>query len=446
MTAKLMHHQSYSWTPGARQHSTGPHKEGRKPIRRLLSAEVLVCLAALLPIVGTPPLAVSDWRQFRGPDAASTAMLDSQLPQSWSAETGENIAWLANLPGQGVSSPIVVDGRVIVTCSSGTGRNRLHVLAFDSATGKELWHRKFWATGRSFCHPTSANAAPTPASNGQQVFAFFSSNDLVCLDLDGNLQWIRGLALDYPKVGNDVGMSSSPVVLDNLVVIQSESQGDSFVEALDCRDGSQVWHRPRPQQANWTSPVGIVHDSGSQVLLTNAQGVQLLDAKSGKLQWEWEGECGLIPSPTVNHWLVVPSNGLATWNQVKPGEFELVWQENRLKTRTVSPVLTGDQVYVISGNVVSCGDLSAKEIAWKKRLGGSFWSTPVLAGHYLYCFNTDGTAYVMDVDAKGKIVAENELGEGIWGSPAVADNAIYVRSHNHLWKIAESSPPPPAGN
>lgn len=441
MTA-MMRNEPGSWTPQVTGRSTGTGKKKRTSLARVLSAGLLPCLATLLVMAVSQPMTASDWQQFRGPSATSTAPGDHQLPLSWSAEAGENIAWLADLPGRGVSSPIVVDGRVIVTCSSGAGQDRLHVLAFDSVTGAQLWHRQFWATGRSFCHPASANAAPTPASNGQQIFAFFSSNDLVCLDLDGKLQWIRGFALDYPKAGNDVGMSSSPVVVDNLVIVQSESQGDSFVEALDCRNGSHVWQLDRPHQANWTSPVGLPHNGVSQVLLTNAQGVQLLDAKSGNLLWEWEGDCGLVPSPTCDRWLVVPSNGLATWKQVKPGQFELVWQENRLQVGKPSPVLTGDQVYVIAGNVVSCGDLSAKEVRWKKRLGGSFWATPVLVGQYLYCFNTDGTAYVVDVGAKGKIAAQNELGEAIWGSPAVANNAIYVRSHDHLWKIAKSGHPP----
>ena len=147
-----------------------------------------------------------------------------------------------------------VSGRVIATSASGASQDRLHVHAFDAASGKSLWERQFWATGRTLCHPTSSVAACSPMSDGQRIFAFFSSNDLVCLDLNGNLLWYRGLTLDYPTAANDVGMSSSPLVVDGTVIVQVENKGDSFAAGLDAETGQTRWKIPRKPEMNWTSP------------------------------------------------------------------------------------------------------------------------------------------------------------------------------------------------
>ena len=120
----------------------------------------------------TPLLTAADWLQFRGGDAGGVAA-DVQLPTSWNAESSENIAWKAPLTGKGVSGPIVVGNKVFVTASSGFTQDRLHVMCFDATAGQSLWERQFWATGRTICHPTSAVAAPTPASDGQRIFAFY---------------------------------------------------------------------------------------------------------------------------------------------------------------------------------------------------------------------------------------------------------------------------------
>ncbi len=166
-----------------------------------------------------------DWRQFRGNDCNGVAET-TNLPTHWS-ET-ENVAWKAEVPGKGPSSPIVVAGHVIVTSSSGAKQDRLHVLSFSTSSGKLEWERQFWATGRTMCQLMTAVAAPTPASDGQRIFALFSSSDLVCLDLKGNLLWYRGLQLEHPAAGNDVGMASSPIVIGETVIVQVESQGDCF--------------------------------------------------------------------------------------------------------------------------------------------------------------------------------------------------------------------------
>src|SRR5262245_41689448 len=226
----------------------------------------------------------SDWLAFRGSDSNS-ATRGAQPPAEWSE--AHNVAWKASLPGRGPSSPIVVGSRVVVTCSSGVQQDRLHVVCFDAEEGKQLWERQFWATGRTLSHPASANAAPTPASDGKLIFAFYSSNDLACLDLDGNLKWFRGLAHDFPKAGNDVGMSSSPVVVGNVVIAQVECQGDSFATGIDTRTGETRWRIARPREASWASPI-IVRGADAKsdaVLLQSPSQLSAHDPQSGRELW-----------------------------------------------------------------------------------------------------------------------------------------------------------------
>ena len=385
----------------------------------------------------------SDWPMFRGPGGRSVAA-EATLPLEWSVSAGKNIAWQADLPGRGVSSPIVVGGKVFVTSSSGVNRSRLHVAAYDASTGEQLWHRQFWATGRTLVHPVSAVAAPSPASDGKRIFAYFSSNDMIALDLEGNLLWMRALALDYPGAGNDVGMSSSLVVAGNVVIVQSEAQGNSFVVALDTNYGQTLWDLPRPNETNWASPIVVDQGDGSdlRILLQSPSGLSLVEAGSGEQLWEWKNACASIPSIVFDKFLYVPSNGIQVLDiSKKTGteEDRVVWSESKLQPGSPSPVIVDGRMFVINrSGVLTCASMTKKKIVWRERLGGSFWATPVVAGNHLYCINEKGKSFVVEVgEEKGKVVSEDDFGEDVLASPAIADNALFVRSHDHLWKIAK---------
>lgn len=383
----------------------------------------------------------ADWRQFRGPSGASVAS-DSVPPEKWS-ET-ENLAWKAELPGRGPSGPIVVGNRVYVTASDGPKQDRLFVLCFDALNGKEEWRREFWATGRTHCHPSSAIAAPTPASDGQRIFAFYSSNDLACLDLDGNLLWYRGLAVDYPKAGNDAGMASSPTVAGNTVVVQIESQGDAFVAGLDVATGETRWHIPRERVANWASPIAMpdLVDGKQLVLVAGPKAITAVNAQTGEEVWNFTANCSSIPSPAVSAGRIyIPGGGLTVLELGKGATSpSLLWQSNKVNPNPSSPIVDGQQVYAVNNaGVVTCADAANGKILWQLRVGGTHWSTPVLAGNLLYCFNQEGDARVVRVGAeKGELVHSTKFGEIIQGSPAVAGGAIFVRSDKHLWKIAKT--------
>jgi outer membrane protein assembly factor BamB len=397
-------------------------------------------LTAVLAI--STMLSADDWLQFRG--STGNPVADADVPTKWSDK--ENVAWKSALPGRGLSSPIVIGDRVVVTCSSGYKQDRLYVLCFDVESGKELWRREFWATGRTFTHPTSAVAANTPASDGKSIFAFFSSADLACLDLDGNLLWYRGLSHDYPKSGNDVGMSSSPVVADGVVVVQVESQGDSFATGIDADTGETLWRIARGRQSNWASPV-VLPGKGARkavFLLQSADGLTAHEFRSGKELWKYGQPCKTTPSPVVaDDSLYLPTeNGLTRLDFTDDSNaFELKWEANKLSPGSSSPVVHDDRVYTLSGSVLKCASAESGKILWEKRVGGKrYWATPVIARKLMYCANQDGDVEVVDLTAaKGEIVETNSMGEAFFGTPAIAGNALYIRSDKHLWKIAKDN-------
>ena len=398
-------------------------------------------LIALLFIGWTALPTSADWRQFRGGNATGDHNRSS-LPETWDAEE-KNVAWKVDLPGRGPSSPIVVDDKVLVTTASGADSEQLHVLCYSSDDGELLWQRNFWATGRTFCHSQSTPAAPSPVSDGKHVYAFFGSNDLVCLDLEGNLRWYRGLGYEHPKAGNDVGMASSPLVVDDTVIVQIENQGDSFAAGINAENGQTRWFLPREEKANWASPIVIGPDAPSKpsvVLLQSGKGATAVAAKTGEIHWEIGGGASTISSSLSDEgraYLV--SHGLVALDlqdpTVKP---EIVWEVNKLNPNSMSPVLSDGKVFVINGaGVLTCGDAATGDILWPLRLKGPFWASPVVAGGKLYAPNFAGTIFVVDVTGKkGKVVQEISMGENIQATPAVAGNAIYLKGEHHLWKIA----------
>lgn len=384
-----------------------------------------------------PLFTAADWLQFRGSDQTSLA-LDSKLATSYDPE--KNLAWKSPLLGRGTSGPIIVGDKIFVTSSSGAVKdNHLHVMAIDAKSGKQLWKREFWATGRCFHHPTMANATPTPASDGKRIFAFYSSNDLVCLDLDGNLLWYRGLAHDYPKAGNDVGMSSSPLVVGDTVVVQVENQGDSFAAGIDTATGETRWHIDRPTQANWASPAALRGKDGKQlVLLQSAKGLSAHDPLTGEQKWKYDAGCSIIPSPTtIGSRIYLAANGLTVLEaETGATTANIAWDSNKLAGENASPVIAGGKVFSLRGAVLTGGDDKTGEELWQVRLKGRFWATPVVAGGHVYCVNQDGQCFVIKPgDDKAELVSTMEFGDTILGSPAVAGNAMYLRSDKFLYKV-----------
>ncbi len=382
-------------------------------------------------------LNAQQWTQFRGEGGVSVST--ESVPTKFDDQA--NIAWTQELPGRGASGAIVVGDKVIVTSSAGDNQDELFTSAYDAATGKHLWTQKFWATGRCLCHPTSANAAPTPASDGNYIYAFYSSNDLACLDLDGNLIWFRGLAYDRPKAGNDVGMSSSPVVYDGTVVVQVEGQADSFVIGLDASNGKTLWMKDREPKATWASPLLIKAEGAPTLVAIQSNGLlTVLDLKTGKTVFETKGDVSTISSAAfADGKLYVPVDGTTAYAFDDEGKLEKAWSSSQIKPASASGVVYDGKLFTLNrAGVLNSFDLETGKELDKVRVGGSYWSTPAVAGGHMYFFASDGTARVVDL-SKMEVIHEYKFeDEEFLGSPAISNGALFIRSANRLIKIAKT--------
>ena len=364
--------------------------------------------------------AAGDWTGFRGP-LGNGVSDEVGLPVALNAK--KHISWRIDLPGQGLSSPLVVGNRVFVTASGGTRQDQLQIICLNAADGSVIWQRQFWAMGSTMCHNKTSIAAPTPVTDGRLLFAIFSSNDLFCLDLDGNLQWLRGMTLDYPNARNSLGMASSLVLAGGVLVAQRVD---------------------RPKSANWTTATVQKIGSGAEMLLLQSGGgIHAVNPKNGEVVWHYADGASTIPSSALaGGVLYVPSHGLTALELADDGRsFKQKWRSSRLRPGTASPLVHRDRVYSLNNaGVLTCGDTDSGKRLWQLRLDGPFGGSPVVADNHLYAFNEEGKAQVVDLSApEGRIAGEMDLGEMIQCSPAVSNGALYVRSNGRIWKIARKT-------
>lgn len=395
---------------------------------------LLLSLSLALPLSSLR----ADWLNFRGPAGSG---FDPDMATTVGELAEKTLAWKAALPGRGLGSPIVVGDKVFLTAASGPEQQQLHVLCFSAKDGTPLWERRFWATGRTMSHSKTNVAAPTPASDGERIYALYSSNDLVCVDLDGDLVWMRGLTLDYPNASNSLGMASSPIVVGDTLVAQIENDSESFAAGFDLLTGMNKWKLDRPKSANWTSPTVLSKEGESIVALQSGEGVVGLVPSTGSRVFSIPEKASTIPSAAASgDELFIPANGLTVMKLGAAGEEpKKVWNQTNQRPGTPSVLVGPEKLFLINNaGVLTCASRRYGTVAWEIRLKGPFSGSPVAGGDgKLYIFNEQGVGQVVDTNGeKGVVTSEIELGETILSTPALDGKALYIRSDGYLWKFA----------
>lgn len=386
-------------------------------------------------------LSAGDWPQFRGPGGSSVSE-ETRLPIRWSQT--DNMRWKVDLPGRGVSSPVIAGGKVFITACTGFQQTRLHVLCYQVATGRKLWERQFWATASTMCNDKTCMAAPTPVTDGERVYALFACGDLAAFDSNGDLLWYRSLGRDYPALGNNVGMAASPVLCKEVLILPMMNPGDSFIAGLDKHSGRNLWKSEQSRDLNWVTPL-VINDHGtSEVLFQSTNGLTACDPQTGRARWSFtEQKLSGIPSPVRGNGLFfVAAGGVIA---LRPGSenqsVSLAWQSGKLASSYSSALFYEGRVYAVNtAGVLNCVDAVNGKSLWQERLKGKtnqYWASPVVADGNLYAVDEGGTTNVIQIGPQPSVLATNPLDETILATPAISGGAIYLRSDQHLYCIAE---------
>jgi outer membrane protein assembly factor BamB len=405
----------------------------------------LVLLAGcLLLFMSAPGAAAQEWPRFRGPNGAGTN--DATLPVRW---TEKDVNWKVKLPGAGHSSPVLWGDRLFVTCAEEDSGKRL-LVCLRAGDGERLWSRSFDGA-RHGKHPDNSFASSTPAVDARRVYVCWGGPKdflVAALDHDGKEAW----RTDLGPFRSGHGFGPSPVVLDNLLVVPNDQDGKSSLVGLECDTGKVRWRVPRQSKATYTTPC-VYQPKGRppELIFSNYEhGLTSIDPKNGHKNWEIDVfdkghiETG-IGSPVVAGDLVL---GTCGWLGVRqevvavhpPGSSEGKAKEAYRITRSAplctTPLVVGNLLFLWSdGGMVTCADLAAGQVHWRERVAGSYYSSPVCAGKYLYNVSREGDVVVLAAAKQFEEAARNPLGEGSHSTPAIAGGRMYVRTFTQLLSV-----------
>ncbi len=427
-------------------------------------------------------LPAGDWPQWRGPSSLGVSS-ESGLPSRW--DSGTNIAWKASLAGFGASSPIVWGGRVFVTSQVGrvAARKGSHPLlarddralaererimdgppmespaaggdvflvveAFSQSDGHRLWEFRTRATGEfPELHEKHNMATPTPATDGERVYAWFGNGQLVALDLKGRPVWERHLGLEYAPFRVSWGHGSSPTLYKDLLVLLCDHGDAAYLLALDKRTGKERWKVDRGKGAvSHSTPLVVPGPDGDELVVNSSQRIDAYDPSTGRPLWHAGTERQTpIPSPVFQDGVIYLSRGYrnSDYMAILPGgrgdvgSSHIKWRTPAGASYVPSILQYGGLLYVTNEiGVVTCARADTGIPVWRLRLGGIFFASPVAGDGKIYLVSETGETFVLRAGFQAEILARNDLGERFMASPAISNGRLYLRSDGKLFAVGK---------
>lgn len=416
----------------------------------------------------------ADWDNWRGPGYRGQAP-SGNPPVHWSEQ--ENILFKTALPGDGGSSPIVWKDRIYLTTGieteqtgtpkvildssgrrfSGPTPTRVHnyvLLAIDRHSGAVLWQKTVCsAVPHEGLHSTMTQVAASPVTDGKFLYVHFGSRGLHCLDMEGQAVWSKDFGT--MRTRREYGEASSPALHGNTLIINWDHEGDSFVVALDKRDGQELWRRSRDEVTSWSTPLILAVAGRLQVVIPATGASRGYDLATGEVIWSCRGmTVNCIPTPIYADGLVYLMSGYrgqmlqAVRLEGASGDItgtpQVVWEHRKATSYVPSGLLVGNEFYFLRGNtaVLSCLDAkTGKEYYGGQRLRGlrNIYASLVGVGDRFYITDREGATKVIRAGTTYGEIGFNKLDDIFDATAAIVGDRIYMRGRRHLYAIAAES-------
>lgn len=410
-----------------------------------------------------------NWPCWRGPRGDGTSQ-EKSVPTTWNGTTGEHVAWKTLIPGRGHSSPIVWNDQIFVTSCLEDKKERV-LLSLDRLTGAIQWQQTVIESSLEKKHSLNSFASGTPATDGKVVYVTFLEIDpptdlsaaseqdkavqsqqptpgemvVAAYDMNGKQLW-----LVRPSCFSSVhGFCSSPVIFENLLIVNGDHDGQSHVLALDRDNGHVVWKVPRIHQTrSYCTPLIREAAGKTQMVLSGSKQVVSLDPRTGKQYWSVEGPTEQFVASMVfdgeKFYLTAGFPDYFVMAILPDGEGDVTdthvqWSISDAKSYVPSPVLVNDRLLVADDRgTLNCFDTSDGSRLWINRLANHFSASLVAANGLVYCTADDGTVSVLKPDDELGGILSNPLGENSYASPAISQGQIFIRGEKHLYAIGQA--------
>jgi len=409
--------------------------------------------AVLLVLFVVSSATAENWPSWRGPENQGISS-EKDVPTRWSPD--KNIAWRLPMPGAAGSTPVVWDDHIFLTSVADDDL----ILMCVGTDGVEKWRRKLGSGNRDVRGDEGNSAAPSPSTDGEHVWAFFSNGSLACFDFEGNEIWQIDIQENYGKFDIQFGLTSTPVLHEDKIYLQLIHSGGAKVVAIEKETGNEAWVTDRKSDArmecehSYASP--IVYDGKeAQFLLTHGADYSIAyDLETGQEIWRVGGlhppgrydvTLRFVSSPVVKDGMVVvPSAKRGITAAVKTtgkgnitDKQDFYYWTHEVTPDVPSPLIVDDLVYLCreNGNLIALEKESGKQLYEERTNRIRHRASPVYADGNIYLTGRDGMVTVVEAGREFKIVAQNELGEAIAASPVISNGRIYLRTFDALWAI-----------
>jgi outer membrane protein assembly factor BamB len=400
---------------------------------------VLVVLPLTSLTVSLPKVSAELWPGWRGPRGDGTC-IEQNVPTNWDPT---NAVWKTELPGIGHASPVVWGDRVLTVTSSPNTTERI-LLALDRSTGKLLWQQTVVQGPLEKLHKENSYASGTPATDGERVYvAFRVGNDIVVAAHD----FTSGKQLWRVRPGTHAGewgFSNEPVLFKDKVLVDGDSKGESFLVALSRQDGRELWRVNRTHKGISYSASLIRELAGrTQMIQCGDRCVTSFDPNTGEPLWTVDGpseEFVATPVYSEKAGLVFISS---SWPKqvlfaIRPDgrgdvtQTHVAWRDAKGAPYVPSMIVAGDHLLTVNNFATTfCYEAATGKVLWQEKLGRHH-ASPVLAGGLVYFINDDGQVNVIKPGPQFDRVAQYQLGESCYASPAISDGQVFLRGFKHL--------------